>query len=89
MTERQGDKEMSGQYRIITNGFRYRVQEKVIVGYFFWRHEKWETLCGCSPSVGCEPLEFSTLEEAQKETEESIAKERAQLYGWQPVNKGG
>jgi hypothetical protein len=78
------------EYRIITNGKKYRIQERVRKGLLWWKRERWETSgdldTSCEPIIEWFAFEFATQEQAQQQIDKWKAAEKPSAP-WVPVQK--
>ena len=79
--------EALANYRIISNGLKYRIQKRERHKFLWWTWSVWLTLemfCGFFGDT-C-PWECDTLEEAQRERHR-LAERDAKYHSWQTVEK--
>lgn len=76
------------QFRIVTDGTVFRVEQLVSCGFLWWKDTKWVQL-GVSKYGGYNfyfsPYNFNTLEEAQIMMDKLVKQETAKHHGWVPV----
>lgn len=73
------------QYRIVTDGIRYRVQARV--KRWYWQKYRW-LFCGVNhPNCGWTIKDYYSLEEAQKGLANAQEEEKAAERGYQPVER--
>jgi hypothetical protein len=69
------------KYRIVTNGYRYRVQKKVF--FFFWRTMRYRTFDLFSSSTTL--TDFGSQEDAERELGEILERERRKKAKFRPI----
>ena len=75
-----------GNYRITTDGIRYRVECLQWCGWLWWRKRKWKPMVRYSPGGMDDYVpHFPSLEKAHEALGKCVAEEKARRQGFQPV----
>ena len=84
---KQQIKNVRNNYRIITNGMKYRIEKQKVCGMLRWKKKKWIQLCrGNDDNISC-ILDFPAKEDAIKTMGFCIKEDLAQIRGWEEVKQ--
>jgi len=80
-------KDVRNNYRIITNGIKYRIEKHKVCGILWWKERKWIQLCVGNDDNVSHILDFHAKEDAIKTMDFCIKEDLAQIRGWEEVKQ--
>lgn len=73
-----------GDYRIISNGLKYRIEQYQEVGFWIFKNRRW-ILCEYLNGESCFLYEFDSVGEARKAIRALKINDIAKQRGWKPI----
>jgi hypothetical protein len=70
------------QFRVATNGIKFRPERLSARRFLWWRWEKWKPLYVCGPYSDWHTAEFNTPEQAFDAMNQASREQAAKQRGW-------